>query len=137
MSIVLTTGGRSSILTQWLSYLNSFTLRLYQNSVVLSPTTVAADLTECTFPGYASVALVAWGSVYLNPFNQAETDEANHVFTMTGSSPVNSVYGYYVTDGFGNLIYAEANGSGPQAMASPGDTYTVLPRFMVGKLCPD
>jgi hypothetical protein len=108
---------------------------LYKNSVTLTATTVASDLAECNFPGYVSFAMPAWSPVFINPLDQAETDEANHVWTMTGTSPSNSVYGYYVTDSSGVLIYAEANPAGPQSMAALGDTYAVLPRFMVGELC--
>lgn len=108
---------------------NTYTLRLFKNDKVPADTDTVADYTEANFTGYAAIATNAWGNAFLNAGNIAEIDETNRTFTQTGVIVTNLVYGYYVTDGAGNLIFAERNPAGPFNMNANGLVYVVLPRY--------
>lgn len=110
------------------TYLNGLTLRLFQNNHTPDGADVAGDYTEATFSGYAAVALNNWGNAFQNGSDQGEIDETVRIFTCTGPSPSNAIYGYYVTDGSGNLVWAERNPAGPVTINTAGQTYSVLPR---------
>lgn len=129
MSLVICRTGLVAVVQQLKAYFNTLTLRLYQNNHTPADTDTAASYTEATFAGYAAVALGSWSNAFLNSDNYGETDETTRVFTCTGSSPANTIYGYYITDGSGNLIWAEINPAGSFLINTAAQTYTVLPRW--------
>jgi hypothetical protein len=104
------------------------TLRLFQNNHVPAVGDVNANYTEATFSGYASVALGTWNPAFLNGSNQGEIDAAPATFTHNAGATTNLIYGAYVTDNAGDVIYAERFGA-PISMALNGDTFTYTPRF--------
>lgn len=104
-------------------------LRLFQNNYTPLDTDTAANFTQATFTGYAAITLNTWGTPFTNGSNKAEVDEIIRTFTQTGVGVTNTVYGYYVTDGSGNLLWAERNPAGGVAMNAIGNTYTVLPKM--------
>jgi hypothetical protein len=129
MSLVVCDGAKQLLLTQLLSWLNANTrLRLFQNNHTPVHGDTAAAYTEASFPGYAFTALTSWGAVYLTADFHAFTDEVLRTFTATGSSPANTIYGYYITDLTGALLWAELAPAAVTINAS-GQTYSVLPRF--------
>src|SRR6266436_3665549 len=108
MSLVVCDNGKQTLLTQLLAWLNANTrLRLFQNNHTPVHGDTAAAYTEASFPGYAFIALTAWGAVTLTADFHALTTEALETFASTGSSPVNTIYGYYITDLTGALLWAE------------------------------
>ena len=109
--------------------LGNLTLRLFKNNHTPTQTDDNSDYVEADFDGYASFPIDSWTPVYLNGSGKAEIDEVNRVFVQSGVVVTNNVYGYYVTDGAGNVIYAERDPSAPVAMNAPGKTYTVFGRF--------
>jgi hypothetical protein len=104
------------------------TLRLFQNNHTPGVADVNANYTEATFTGYASVALGTWNPAFLNGSNQGEIDANPVTFTRTAGATSNTIYGAYVTDNAGDVVYAEKF-SAPITMASTGDTFTYTPRF--------
>lgn len=101
-------------------------LRLYKNNVT-PPVDgdVVGNYTEADFGGYASQVLSVFpASSWVSP--RATTTAAAQVFTATGAS-ANTIYGYYVTDSGGLLVYAERNAAGGVVIGSAGQTYTVTP----------
>lgn len=134
MAIVFVVNGRRAILGAWMGDMNTFLLRLFKNDYTPLITSVVGDFVEADFAGYAEVALTAWGAIFTNANNQAETDEEVNVFTKEAGGSANTIYGYYVTDSSGVLMWAERNPAGGQVMSATGDTYSVLPRFMEGTL---
>lgn len=104
------------------------TLRLFQNNHVPAVGDTNANYTEATFSGYAAVALGTWNAAYLNGSNKGETDADVASFAHNGGGVSNTIYGAYVTDNVGNVIYAEAF-SAPVVMAAVPNTITYTARL--------
>jgi len=104
-------------------------LCLYQNNFTPIDTMVIGDLTEADFDGYARIPLTGWSAPALNGDFKAQTDLPAQIFTMTGSTTPNDIYGVFVVDGSGNLLYAELDPSGPVTMDTDGQFYGYVPRF--------
>jgi hypothetical protein len=70
-------------------------LHLFTNNVTPTDSTVLADLTECTTPGYAPITLTSsnWTVGQSAGVTTASYTEKTFSFSTTGIS-----YGYYVTD---------------------------------------
>lgn len=119
-------GIKTTLLNQQRTWWNGLTLRLYQNNRTPAETDVASDYTEATFPGYAAQALNDFGTPFLNGANKAQMQSGLHTFTSTGSSPSNTIYGYYVTDSGGNLVGAELRAAGPVTINASGQQYNVI-----------
>ncbi len=113
----------------WKATFNTYTARLYKNDRVPTDTDTVANYTEADFTGYASIATNNWGNAFLNGDNIAEIDEVNKTFTQTGVIVTCLVYGYYITDGGGNLCWAERNPNGAFNMNQTGLVYIVLPKY--------
>lgn len=117
------------------SYLNTLFLHLYKNprgTPVLTDT--ISDYSECTFAGYAPVALVAWGTAYTNAIFQGQIDETLRIFTRTTTGSPETVYGYYITDASGNLVMVQEGNPLGTVLTNAGDGYAVLPRCALGTL---
>lgn len=129
MSIKVPNVGETLLLEYLRGYLNTLTLRLFQNNYTPVDGSVIGSFTEATFDGYAAIALTTFAAAYQNVSAKAETDAALAVFLMTGSTTPNTIYGYYVTIGSSQVIFAERNPLGGQLMSAVGDIYPVYPRF--------
>jgi len=105
------------------------TLKLFQNNHVPAVTDTQANYTEATFSGYASVDITAlWGAAFVNGNGQGEIDCATQTFSFGGGAVTNLVYGAYVTDSGGNLIYAERFAA-PVSMSAVPDQIIYTPKF--------
>jgi hypothetical protein len=105
-------------------------MKLFQNNVVVTPATLIGDLTEATFAGYVAKTLTWAVGPYLNPAGQAEIQNGSVNWTPTDSVTPNAIYGYWVEDAAGNLLWAE-NFTTPRSMASTLDTITLLPTLVL------
>lgn len=103
----------------------SLTYRLYQNAHTPGDGSTAADFTECTFDGYAAQG-PSWGAAATNGSGDAEAVAAALTWTATGGSTSNTVYGYYVTDGGGEVVWAELFDT-PVAVVDAPDAVVVTP----------
>src|SRR5437867_487466 len=83
------------------------TLKLFQHNHDPLVTDVDANYTEATFSGYVPKALGTWNAAYVNPSGQGEIDANVQVFSHNGGPAANNVYGAYVDNGAGNVVYAE------------------------------
>jgi len=129
MSLVVCDGGKQLELAQLQSYFNANAwLRLFQNNHTPAHGDVLATYTEATFSGYAAIQLVSWGAPYLSADFHAWIDEIVRTFTASASSPANTIYGYYVTKGSTDLLWAELALT-PVTINASGQQYSVLPRF--------
>lgn len=129
MSLVLCNGGSAALLTQLVAWLNAnAVLRLFQNNKVPAATDVAADYTEATFTGYAAQPIITFAAPVLTAPREI-TSAAPMLFTAGVIGTGNSIYGYYVTDLAGNLLWAERDTNAPILMTTTGDQYTIIPRF--------
>jgi hypothetical protein len=129
MSLKLVDNGAYQLLVQWINWLASnAVLHLYQNNHTPAEADTAAAYTEANFTGYASVSLTSWGAPVLTAPDQISTSAAVP-FTVGTVGTGNQIYGYYVTDLAGNLLWAERDPNAPIAMNTTGAQYTVIPRF--------
>lgn len=129
MSLVVVDTGKLDLLGALTSWLNANTvLRLFQNNhAPLHGDTISA-FTEATFAGYAAINLGSWGGAYLSADFHGWADETLRTFTSTGGSPVNTIYGYFITKGSSDLLWAEV-AAVPVTINAAGQVYQVLPRL--------
>lgn len=102
-----------------------FTLKLFKNNPVITAASVAGDFTEAAFGGYGSAGIAGTGSVTLNGSNEAQLVFPTVTFTATGGGLPEDIYGYYVLDTGGNLLWAETDPTGPITVSTAGDAVTV------------
>lgn len=102
----------------------ALTVRLFKSNTTPSDSDVAATYTESTFTGYSAAALTAgtWGAASAGTI----TYGAQLTFTCSGAS-AESVYGYYVTNAGGVLLYSERDASAPFVIANSGDAVKLTP----------
>lgn len=129
MAMVICNGGKVRLMAALIATLNTYVLRLYKNNHTPVDTDTVADYTEANFTGYSSIPLNAWGTAFLNGSNKGQTEMSTQFFTQTGTGTTCDVYGYYVTDGSGNLIWAELNPDGVFHMVNTGSVYEVTPKL--------
>lgn len=135
MNGITVTFGRVAKINALISFLSTLVLRLYVNNRGTPLVTdTAANYTEATFTGYAALNLTSWGTAFLNANNQGEVDEILRTFTRTSTGTVQTVYGYYLTDGSGNLVDVQQGLAGGVPITNAGDGYAVVPREVVGSL---
>lgn len=104
-------------------------LRLVKANVADASGNVAATYTaqEADFGGYAAITLNSWGAVISGGTGIGETDETIRTFTATGASLPQSIYGVFLTDPAGLLIYAEMFPTGPIVLSAAGHTVNYKP----------
>ena len=100
-------------------------LRLYTNNYTPIETSIATDFIEAEGNGYFSITLTgsSWSVTSGNP---CVASFVQQTFTFTGS--LGSVYGFYVTRGNGDLMWAEKFASVVN-VANNGDAIKVTLSF--------
>ena len=100
---------------------------LFQNNYIPLITDTEANYVEATFSGYPMGGYaLAWGAPFVNGAGKGEIDATPQAFTNTTGAVGNTIYGAYVVDAFGKLVYADRFGA-PVVMASAGNTFTYTP----------
>jgi len=117
----------ANLIAEW----GTLTIHLFSNNVTVSDTTVIANLTECTFGGYAAQTIGPWTAPASDGGNGAYTQAPLVTWTPTGSGLPQNVYGYYVTDAGGNLRWAQNDPNAPVVLSNTSQTYGVVPYFDV------
>lgn len=81
-------------------------MRLYQNNFTPGTGTLTGDFTEANFDGYASITVAAYNPVALDPVSGDYfiSNATPLVFTDTGNTTPNTIYGWYLTDAGGETI---------------------------------
>ncbi len=105
------------------------TLKLFCNNHSPASTDTAGSYTEASGGGYAAKTLTngSWTQSFVGSIEQVAY--AQQTFTFTGALTTNpTVYGYYVVDADGNLIFAELLPQ-PFTPANNGDNIQVTPTF--------
>jgi len=98
------------------------TLRLFSNSAVISADIVASALTEVSAGnGYAAIPLTG-SSWTVNPTGTSLSYPAQ---TWTFTGPKGNIYGYYMTNSSGTVLWAETFPAGPYNVQTNGDLITV------------
>lgn len=101
------------------------TLRLYQNPLTPSRTTVLADLTPCNFSGYAPKTTMGWLTPYNDVDGSALVYGEDHSFVANASTVGNTVYGAYLTDAAGTDLLGIWPFADPIGIGDAGDGLTV------------
>lgn len=129
--LTLVIGGQRALLALLRPYLATLQIGLFTNDWRPAiPDTIAA-VQEATYTGYARQSITSWSAVFTNLAGQAEVDAPAYTFQVTAPSSAQYVYGYFVADNLGNLIWGERNPAGPQPMFGLGAPYVVVPRFVL------
>ena len=130
MSLLVPTVGLNAFLT--LNLASDLTLKLYSNNRTPALTNVASDYTVVAGGGYANITLTggAWSIA------SGVATFATQTFTFTGAtnSP-GTVYGYYVVNGAGTLMFAERFPTVPFTPAN-GTNITITPRIVLANAVP-
>jgi hypothetical protein len=136
-NIVLCNGGKVKLLQKKVPFLNTLTLRLFKNPIVLTGATTDAMITELTDTGYHPAVApppntnVGFAAAFLNAANQGETDAPAVTYTFSNNPGNETVQGYYFTDpADGNKWVFGQNAPGPFTISAPGQTYTVVPSMV-------
>lgn len=102
-------------------------LGLFNSNITPSRTDVATTYTahEATFGGYSRATLNSWGAITV-VLHVAAMQEIVRTFTRTGGA-TETIYGYFVLDNLGALMWAEAFPGGGIVMSGVGQMIAILP----------
>lgn len=109
---------------------DGYEIGLFQNDWTPDDEDTISDVDPADFGGYSGLQpLDDWddGGVVWDP-PRAVGEHPDVVWTADGTSS-NTIYGYYVVDGSGNLAWAERRSGGGVTVGTNGQTYTVSPRY--------
>lgn len=127
MALVVPNIGETKLLEWILKSTGTDTvLKLYSNDYTPVAASTNGSFTEATFTGYVEkdIARTDWASATTNGSGKAEITSPDLSWSATSSQ---TVYGYFVQDASGNLLFAERFSSA-RALES-GDTLTISPKF--------
>lgn len=132
MSLVVPNDGEVRLLRYLVNQISptNLVLHLYTNSVsMIDETFTSASFTEATQDGYASVTLVGanWTVSTTSGISAAVYDS-----TVSFSFNENAdVYGYYITDTSGNILWAEEFNDAPFSLPLTGGAIGVRPQIQL------
>jgi hypothetical protein len=128
--LILANTAKPRLLRYKRPYLNSCTIRLFQNEWTPAGGDAASDYVEASFVGYSAQPLNDFGLSYLNGSGQGQMNSCAHVWRQGVATPANLIYGYYVTDRAGWLVFAERRAGPPVEMAAVGAEYSLSISFL-------
>jgi len=141
MALVLADLGAATILdaffnNSWPAGGKDLTLKLYTNDYTPLDTSTAGSFTEAAGGGYATKTLSngSWTQSQVSNIEQVAYAQQTITFTgaLNGSA---TVYGYFVVDADGVLVYGERFATAFQP-TSNGDAIKVTPLFQMSKGTP-
>jgi len=136
MSLTLADVGADTILARFFNDTvpsggKNLTLKLFCNDVTPDDTDTASTYTEASGGGYAAITLTSGSWTVTVADDPSDAVYAQQTFTFTGALTTNlTVYGYFVVDADGVLIWAEAFSSS-FTPANNGDTIKITPKFQL------
>jgi len=123
--MIITTSAKTlalSYLVAKQTNVSSLSLRLFSNNGTITDATTDAELTEVSSGnGYSPIALTG-SSWSINPTGST-LSYPQQTWTFTG--PKGNVYGYYVTNASGTVLWAEKFPTGPYNVQNNGDIINV------------
>lgn len=129
MTLKIPNVGELLLLKQLRDRLNVISfIRLYKNAYTPIDTSGVSDFEECDFTGYAQQQMTAWSDAVLTAAGRAQIEETARIFSLTGIGS-QDVYGYYVVDNDGALLWAERDDDGPRTVDTTHPDIAVVPRF--------
>ena len=139
MALILTDVGAQVLLTKAFNVSKDLTLRLFANDFTPTDASVQADFTEAAGGGYNAIPLTNDAIISLvgtapNAIAQAAYSQVS--FNFTGALTTNgTVYGYYVTNAAGQVLFAEKAASS-YTPANNGDALLLTPVFKLSSGTP-
>lgn len=100
------------------------TLRLFENNYTPIETSTYASFTEATFSGYAAKTLTGANWTVTNADPAVATYSTTQTFT-SNAAQTKAVYGYYITKGVSNVVFAELFTGAPYNIVNNGDVVNV------------
>lgn len=125
MAGYLTLDGERDILEMVALGWPAVTLRLAKTAFPPAKSMAPGDFAEATFDGYAPIILPFVGLQPGTPGDKAVADFSSSIFTCTGSSAPQDIYGYWVQTAGGRVWYVNRFSGTPRPMRLPGQTITV------------
>lgn len=95
-----------------------------------------ATIQPATFSGYAGLQLISGWTPATLLGERAITSAAGLSWTHNGGPVSNWIFGYYVVNLAGDLLWAERRPGAGQAMVLNGNIFQVLPQFSLGSRFP-
>jgi hypothetical protein len=141
MAIVLTDLGAEQILKKYFANTDptggvDLTLKLFTNNINPADTDVVGGYTEAVGGGYAAKTLTAASFTISTVGDIAQAAYAQQTFTFTGPlTGPGTIYGYFVVDADGVLIYAEKAAVAFTPLNN-GDLLLITPAFQLSKGTP-
>lgn len=104
---------------------------LYESDVTPTEDTVAADLVECSFPGYAPIPYEPGDPFTEGEFHRARFPEYNPTFPGPSSGDPVTVYGWAIIDRTGTpaAIMVKRFTGGPRLLAEEADEINLAIRW--------
>lgn len=127
MTLVLVNSGEEAMLSAFLEAAD-LTLKLYKSNTTPGETDTAGTYTEADFTGY-SAAVIDKDDWTITPGAPTSAVNLQKTFTSSADQSTQQIYGYFVVDGGGVLMWAERFPAGPYPIANNGDNVKVTPRF--------
>lgn len=135
MAIMLQDSGALEMLESYF-LANDLTIKLFTSNTIPADTDTAGTYTEAAGGGYASKTLATTDCTVAVVSDIATASYPQLVWTFTGALTGNaSIYGYYIVDGSGTIIFSERGASAYQP-ANNGDEYKITVAFQLSKGTP-
>ena len=112
-----------------LSWGDTLVLKLYRNDLTPGPATELGDFNDANYSGYAAQEPENWTAPVDDGTGRAISEADTLTFTHNGGGVANNVYGYYVVNAGGDLLWCERFGTAPLVMASAADSFTLRPKL--------
>lgn len=106
-------------------------MQLYQNDFTPVGTMVIGDFDVATYDGYAAQVIDPWTVPVINPNGFAVMYGPSLVWTPTGATTPNNIFGYYVTTDGGVLLYARRF-TNPILLEGTTTGFVITPSFSFG-----
>jgi hypothetical protein len=118
----------SAIITNLIGVTSSFpTINLYQNNYNPTPQSAVGDFTVADYTGYAAVLLTSWQTPSWQSQGAAVSYANPCVFSPTGTTVPNTIYGYYMTISSGLILLGAERLATPANLTGPTTSLTVVP----------
>lgn len=112
--------------------LDAAVLHLYKNNLVFDPATVViGDLETASYTGFTTPTLV-WDVASVSDDGHAEVMAAQATFRPTSSVATNDIYGYYVVNAGGDLLFGGTFEGGPLPMNGVNDVIKLTVVYRLG-----
>lgn len=100
-------------------------VHLYTNDYTPVVTSVAGDFAEPAWPGYAAQPIGGWDGPNFAAGQAFSTDTPNVWTRAEFPGSLVNVYGYYVTDAGGTVLFAERFADAPVAFPAEGWSFNL------------